>query len=77
VSTIYRIRDLREDANISQTKMAELLHLQRTTYTRYERGEREVPLNIAILIAKFHNVSLDYLARLTNKRNPFPKSDKK
>ena len=57
--------------------MAELLHLQRTTYTRYETGEREIPLNIAILIAKFHNVSLDYLARLTNKRKPFPKSDKK
>lgn len=67
-----RIRDLREDADLSQKKLAEILHMHKTTYTRYETGEREIPLNIAILLAQYHHVSLDYLAGLTdrdNKRN--------
>lgn len=63
-----RIRDLREDADLSQRELAECLHLHKTTYARYETGEREVPLNIAILLANQHGVSLDYLAGLTNKR---------
>ena len=47
-----------------------MLHMHRTTYVRYERGEREIPFNVAILIAKQHNVSLDYIAGLTNKKIP-------
>jgi len=68
-----RIKDLREDAELSQKKISEILHMHKTTYTRYETGEREVPLNIAILIAEYYNVSLDYLAGLTNKKDSFPK----
>ena len=64
-----RIRDLREDADLTQKQVAELLHMHKTTYRRYETGEREVPLNIAILLAKQYGVSLDYLAGLTNKKN--------
>ena len=64
-----RIRDLREDADLSQKKLAEILHMHKTTYTRYETGEREIPLNIAILLAQYHHVSLDYLAGLTDKDN--------
>lgn len=59
-----RIRDLREDENLSQRQIAEILHMHKTTYARYETGEREIPLNIAILLAKHYNVSLDYLAGL-------------
>lgn len=57
-----RIRDLREDADLSQKQIAQLLFMHKTTYVRYETGERELPFNIAILIANFHEVSLDYLA---------------
>ena len=57
-----RIRDLREDADLSQEEFAEKIGLYKTTYARYERGEQEVPLCIAIDICKFYNVSLDYLA---------------
>lgn len=62
----YRIRDLREDRDASQRQVAEALGLYTTTYARYERGEQEVPFCIAIALAKFYNVSLDYLAGLTN-----------
>lgn len=60
-----RIKDLREDANLSQRQIAEILHMHTTTYVRYETGEREIPFNIAILIAKYYQVSLDYIAGLT------------
>ena len=61
-----RLRDLREDRDISQRQIAEALGLYTTTYARYERGEQEVPFCIAIALAKFYNVSLDYLAGFTN-----------
>jgi len=62
-----RIRDLREDADLSQGQIAELLHMHKTTYARYETGERELPLNVAVLLAKFHKVTLDYLVGLKDK----------
>ena len=61
-----RIRNLREDADLSQRQIAEIINMHKTTYARYETGEREIPLNIAILLAKYYKVSLDYLAELTN-----------
>lgn len=61
-----RIRDLREDADLSQQKIAEILYMHRVTYARYERGRNEIPLSIAIQLAKFHKVSLDYIAGLSN-----------
>lgn len=65
----YRIRDLREDANLSQRQIAEIIHMHKTTYTRYETGEREIPFNIAILLAKYYSVSLDYIAGLSDSKN--------
>lgn len=67
--TYSRIRDLREDANLSQRQIAEIIHMHKTTYTRYESGEREVPLNIAVLLAKHYGVSLDYIAGLSPRRD--------
>ena len=64
-----RIKDLREDSDVSQKSLAEVLHMHTTTYARYETGEREIPLNIAILLARHYNVSLDYLAGLTEDRS--------
>ena len=61
----YRIKDLREARDISQRQIAEALGLYTTTYARYERGEQEVPFCIAIALAKFYIVSLDYLAGFT------------
>lgn len=61
-----RLRDLREDKDLSIRKLAELLHMQRTVYHNYETGKREIPFELAITLAKFYDVSLDYIGGLTN-----------
>ena len=63
-----RIRDLREDHDLKQSEIAEKLNLQREVYRRYETGQREIPLNIAVLIANIYNVSLDYITGRTDKK---------
>ncbi len=67
--TYKRIRDLREDSDLTQAEVAKIIHMHKTTYVRYESGEREVPLNIAILLARHYGVSLDYLAGISNNKN--------
>ncbi|MBE6738594.1 MAG: helix-turn-helix transcriptional regulator [Ruminococcaceae bacterium] len=61
-----RLRDLREDSDLTQTQLAEKLGMHKTTYTNYEQGKRDLPLQVAIKIAKFYGVSLDYLAGISN-----------
>ena len=56
-----RVRDLREDQDLTQKQIAAILNMQLTVYQRYERGERELPLWAAIKLADFYGVSLDYL----------------
>lgn len=63
-----RIRDLREDADKKQTEVAEILETTAQYYGKYESGERELPFSRAIKLAEYYNVSLDYLAGLTNNR---------
>ena len=57
-----RIRDLREDHDKTQSQIAKMLNMQLTVYQRYERGEREVPFWVAIKLADYYKVSLDYIA---------------
>lgn len=63
-----RIRDLREDSDKKQRELASVLNITIQQYSLYERGEREIPFHHAITLAKFYNVSLDYIAGLTNKK---------
>jgi transcriptional regulator with XRE-family HTH domain len=65
-----RLRDLREDKDLSIRKLADILHLQRTTYHNYETGKRELPFDLAITLANYYEVSLDYIAGLTNNKTP-------
>ena len=65
-----RIRDLREDADLTQKEIAEILHMHKTTYVRYESGEREIPLKIAVALAQYYGVSRDYLAGLSDRAKP-------
>lgn len=57
-----RIRGLREDNDLTQTNMAEILHISQRSYSHYENGTRNLPVEIFIKIADYYNVSLDYLA---------------
>jgi transcriptional regulator with XRE-family HTH domain len=57
-----RIKDLREDKDLSQAEVAELLQISQQHYSLYESGKRELPMHHFITLAKFYNVSLDYLA---------------
>ena len=63
-----RLRDLREDGDIKQKEIASVLSITMQQYSLYERGEREIPFHHAITLAKFYNVSLDYIAGLTNNK---------
>lgn len=56
-----RIRDLREDADLTQTQIADHLGIAQTVYSRYERGYQTIPLHLLIRLADFYKVSLDYL----------------
>lgn len=68
-----RLRDLREDKDINQKKVSEILNLAEKTYQRYERGENDIPLEKAIILAKYYSVSLDYIAGLTNDKRGLTK----
>lgn len=63
-----RIRNLREDKDLSQTKMAQILGMSQTGYSKYETGENDIPTTILIKLAQFHNTSTDYLLGLTDKK---------
>lgn len=65
-----RLRDLREDSDLSQQQLADLLEITRQQYQLYESGKREMPFHQFITLAKFYNVSLDYIAGITNKKAP-------
>ena len=66
-----RIRDLREDRDIKQKQMAEYLQIHQTTYSDYEIGNLNVPVDVLIRLAKFYNTSIDYLVGLTDEIKPY------
>ena len=68
-----RIRDLREDKELSQTKMGRILGMSQTGYSKYETGENDVPTGILIKLADFHQTSVDYILGRTNEKGPCTK----
>lgn len=62
-----RIRDMREDSDLTQQQVAEMLICDQSLYSKYERGEREIPLRLLIILAEYYGVSLDYLVCRTEK----------
>ena len=63
-----RIRDLREDADYTQSRVAAYLHCDQSQYSKYERGERPLPLDYAVKLAELYNVGLGYLVGRTDRR---------
>mgnify|MGYP003229791722 CR=1 FL=1 len=67
-----RIRDLREDADLRQQDMAEYLQCTQVCYSYYESGKRDIPTDVLIRIARYYDVSVDYLLGLTDRREAYP-----
>lgn len=65
-----RIRHLREDADLTQRQLAELLNVSQTTYSRYESGILDIPSISLVKLAQFYQTSVDYLLGLSNERTP-------
>lgn len=63
-----RIRDLREDKDLTQKQMGEILSCSQRVYSNYERGELDIPTEILIKLGDFHNVSVDYLLERTDNK---------
>ena len=68
-----RLRDLREDRDLSQREVAKLLEMSQTGYSKYETGENDIPTSVLQRLADFYNVSVDYLLGMTNQKVPYTK----
>lgn len=69
-----RIRDLREDRDLSQKEVAKYLQCSQVCYSYYEIGRRDIPTDILIKLADYYDTSIDYLLNRTDIRKPYPKS---
>ena len=67
-----RLRDLREDADLTQREMAEALHCSQQAYSNYELGQRDIPTEVLIQLALFHKTSIDYILGITDQQMPYP-----
>ncbi len=68
-----RIRDMREDRDLSQQTVADYLLCDQSLYSKYERLERPLPLELAIKLAAYYRTSVDYLVGLTDTPTPYPR----
>lgn len=68
-----RLRDLREDRDMSQRQVADYLGMKQPQYNRYERGLRDVPTDVLIRLAQLYKTSIDYILGLTNNSKPYNK----
>ena len=69
-----RIRELREDRDLRQKDVAKYLHCTQVAYSRYELGMRDIPTQVLIELAKFHDTSVDYILGLTNIKKKYPQN---
>ena len=68
---LKRLKDLREDNDFTQQEIADVLKIKQQQYSLYETGKRDLPFELAIVLAKFYNTSLDYIAELTNNKEKY------
>ena len=68
-----RLKDLRDDKDLSQAEVAGLLNIRQTVNSRYERGAQTIPLQHLLKLADFYNTSTDYILGRTNQQKPYPK----
>ena len=68
-----RLRDLREDHDLTQQAVADVLFIRQSTYSQYETGRRPIPIGLLIRLAEYYDTSVDYLLGLTNEIKPYPR----
>ncbi|BAL00492.1 MAG: helix-turn-helix transcriptional regulator [Oscillospiraceae bacterium] len=68
-----RLRDLREDADLNQTQIAQYLGMSQTGYSKYETGENDIPTQVLIKLAKYYKTSIDYILGVSNDKSPYKK----
>ena len=68
-----RIRDLREDNDLTQQQVAEYLKIKQNTYSQYETGSRQIPIDIIKALATLYKTSTDYLLGITDCKTPYPR----
>lgn len=68
-----RIRDLREDNELTQEYMGRILNVSQRTYSRYENDERAIPIEILSKLADFYGTSVDYIIERTDQKKPYPR----
>ena len=67
-----RLKDMREDSDLTQATLAEYLNIKQNTYSQYENGQRQIPLELLIKLAHFYRTSVDYILGLTDEKKPYP-----
>ena len=68
-----RIREIREDHSLTQQKIADLLHIGQRTYADYESDKTRIPIDSLLILARFYNVSMDYISGASNTKSRYPK----
>lgn len=68
-----RLKDIREDRDLSQKTVADLLNVRQNTYSQYESGKRQIPIESLIKLAAVYQVSVDYMLELTDTPTPYPR----
>lgn len=71
---IQRLKEIREDKDLYQKNIAELINVSQQQYNKYELGINSIPIEKLNILANFYNTSIDYLVGRTNERKPYPKS---
>lgn len=67
-----RLRELREDQDLTQQAVADYLRIRQNTYSQYETGQRQLPLELLVALALYYHTSTDYILELTDQREPYP-----
>ncbi len=70
---MMRLKDMREDRDIKQIELAEYLHIKQNTYSQYENGQRQIPIDALMKLAVYFQTSTDYILGLTDDPKPYPK----
>lgn len=71
-----RLRDIREDKDITQKELADYLHIRQNTYSQYETGQRQLSMDTLVKLALFFGTSTDYILELTDETRPYRRSKK-